>query len=335
MWYNLWQMKSASLKLPFDYIDSPERRVLSLVKEGFPCIPVLGMSRYGKSRPFLDVHRHPECIEISICLRAPLVFKCEGKTYRLMPGQAFVTQPKDMHHLITNPKGLFLYWMFFRLPPNGKRVLGLPADESRSLVNDLIRIPHRLFGVHPSVRSHFAKLFEIYDSNLDSSRRRLRFRITLLSLLQSLVSAAQEVSPLSIDKRIYTIVNEIKENPARKISVPELAAKAFMSESAFNIRVKKQTGYPPHAYITKCKLDAIKEQLVSTAKPISLIADEFGYSSSQHLAKQFRASFGITMREVRTTGHPLPRIIPNPAIKNGKELEWIKGSEQIDVVSLI
>ena len=118
-------------------MDTSERRVLSLEDEGFPCIPVLGLSRYRSTRPHLDEHCHPECLEISFCARAPLVFECEGRSYTLTPGHVFITQPQDRHHLVTNPKGMYLRWMFFRLPRKGKSVLGLPLDESNELVRSL------------------------------------------------------------------------------------------------------------------------------------------------------------------------------------------------------
>lgn len=293
-------MKRKKLAIPFDYMDTPERRVLSLEDSGFPCVPVLGLSRYNNTRPFLDEHRHPECIEISLCVRAPLVFECEGKSYKLMPGQLFVTQPRDLHHLITNPKGLFLYWMFFRLPSRGKEVLSLPPDESAALVKSLKNLPHRLFQASADIKSLFAELFGIYDADLRPADRRLAYRTVLLRLLNRIVASANKEAPISADKRLYAIVQEIKADPRRKRSVPDLAAKAFMSESVFNARFKKLTGYPPHAFIARCRLDAITRLLKQGNASISSIARDFGYHSPQHLAGQFKAAFGLTMREWRS-----------------------------------
>ena len=292
-------MSRHALQIPFDYVDTPERRVLSLEDAGFPCIPVLGLSRYNNTRPFLDAHRHPECIEISLCARAPLVFECEGKAYRLMPGQLFVTQPSDLHHLVTNPKGLFLYWMFFRLPAKGESVLGLPSAESRQLVRSLKCIPRRIFPALPEVKSLFVELFGIYDSDLPPCDLRLAYRVALLRLLNRIIASSKMETPLPTDRRIYEIAKGIRDNPRQSISVPDLAARAFMSESVFNTRFKKLTGYPPHAFLQKCKLDAVAELLARCDDPISRLAHDFGYNSTQHLAGQFKATFGMTMREFR------------------------------------
>lgn len=292
-------MAREKIKLPFDYIDTPERRVLSLEDEGFPCIPVLGLSRYRETKAFLDEHRHPECMEISLCTRAPLIFKCEGKTYKLMPGQLFVTQPSDRHHLTTNPKGLFLYWMFFRIPRAGESVLGLPLDESRALVRELRHLPHRLFPADSAMPAFFAELFAIYDSNLPSARRRLAFRSTLLRLLCSIPVSAQREPPLSTDRRLFKIAKGIESNPSERLSVPDMAAKAFMSESVFTARFRRLTGYPPHAYLARCRLEEVKRRLAQTDDSIERIAADLNYNSTQHLAGQFKATFGMTMREWR------------------------------------
>lgn len=292
-------MTRKRLKLPFDYIDTPERRVLSLEAEGFPCIPVLGLSRYRETRAFLDEHRHPECIEISLCTRAPLIFVCEGKTYRLMPGQLFVTQPSDRHHLITNPKGLHLYWMFFRIPRAGKSVLGLPVDESSSLVQGLRNLPHRLFNADSSIPTLFAELFDIYDSDLPPVQRRLAFRSALIRLLCNIPASAQRKPLLSTDRRLYEIAKDIERNPSLQLSVPDMASKAFMSESVFTARFRKLTGYPPHAYRSRCRLEEVKRRLSTTDDAIKRIAMDLKYNSAQHLAGQFKSTFGMTMREWR------------------------------------
>lgn len=292
-------MKRKRLAIPFEYMDTPERRVLSLEKFGFPCVPVLGLSRYNNTRPFLEKHRHPECIEISLCVRAPLVFKCEGKSYKLMPGQIFVTQPKDLHHLVTNPKGLFLYWMFFRIPPKGQSLLGIPPDESAALVKSLRGLPHRL-SASADIKSLFAELFNVYDAELSPADKRLAYRTTLLRLLTRMAASTKKETQISADKRLSEIASTIKDNPHLSYTVPDLAEMAFMSESVFNARFKKLTGYPPHAFVSKCKLDAISQLLERGSTPISILASKFGYHSSQHLAGQFKSAFGMTMREWRS-----------------------------------
>ena len=68
-------MKRKALKLSFDYIDTPERRVLSLVADGVACVPVLGFDAYRRQWRAAPIHVHDECLEISFCLRGDLAFE--------------------------------------------------------------------------------------------------------------------------------------------------------------------------------------------------------------------------------------------------------------------
>ena len=307
-------MKRPPLNLPFSYMDTSDRRVLSLVSEGFPCVPVLGLSRYRNTRPFLSAHRHPECIEISFCVRSSLRFKCEGISYDLLPGHMFVTQPADRHHLVTNPKGMFMYWMFFRLPCGNEKVLGLPKDESDHLVSELKNIRRRLFLAPADTRSLFAELFGTYDSALSGASRRLALRISLLRLLSGIPAAAQQETPSGTDDRLRNLAESIKRDPSRRTSVGDMARAVGLSESAFTLRFRNLTGFPPHAFIVRCRLDAVKRSLVTTRDSVVKIARDFGFSSSEHLAGQFKASFGVTMRELRKNSSEHAKA-PTPQMK--------------------
>lgn len=292
-------MRRYEPKLPFPYMDTPERRVLSLEGEGFPCIPVLGLSHYRSTRPHLDEHRHPECLEVSFCARAPLVFECEGKSYTLKPGHVFITQPQDRHHLVTNPKGMYLRWLFFRLPRKGKPVLGLPLDESDELVRSLTNLRQRLFVAPPDAHRLFDRLLSIFDSRLVGAARRIAFRTTLLNLFHGLMSVAELETPQTVDQRLRALVEQIRRNPAISLSVGEMAHVTALSECVLTKRFRMLTGYPPHSYRVRCRLLAVKARLEHTSDSITKIALDLGYNSPQHLAGQFLAMFGRTMRSYR------------------------------------
>jgi len=57
--------KRTPLKLSFDYVDTAERRVLSLEKDGLFCLPVIGFDSYRKKWQEAPLHVHDECLEIS------------------------------------------------------------------------------------------------------------------------------------------------------------------------------------------------------------------------------------------------------------------------------
>ena len=57
---------------------------------------------------------------------------------------------------------------------------------------------------------------------------------------------------------------------------------------------KAATGYTPHAYLVKCRIERAKELLDCGAKNVTSVAEELGFPSPQHFATQFRNATGLT-----------------------------------------
>jgi len=280
--------------LPFEYVDTPERRVLNLEKEGIPCIPALGYSHYSKSRPSVSEHIHPGCLELSLCMRGSLVFECGGTAYRLLPGNVLVTQPDEWHRLSTNPKGLVMYWLFFRLEPAHPSILHLPPAEADVLRQNLRALPRRLFKGGERLRAAFQRLFKLYDDLPPGAFRSLAMRGATLDLLLALIEAAQSEPRRPGDERIARIIDTMREHPERDYSADRLTRDAALSESQLNTRFKQLTGLPPYTFLLACRMHAAQRRLRESDAPVTQIAQSLGFSSSQHFAMQFKREFGIT-----------------------------------------
>jgi len=280
--------------LPFEYGDTPERRVLNLEQDGIPCIPALGYSHYSKSRPSVSEHLHPGCLEMTLCMRGSLVFECGDTAYRLFPGNVFVTQPDEWHRLSTNPKGLVMYWMFFRLEADGRPLLHLPSSESDILKQTLCTLPRRLFKGNDRLRFAFQRLFKLRDDLPSGALRSLAMRGAVLDLLLALIEAARAEPEHPGDIRIARIIATMRQYPERDYPVEQLTRDAALSESRLNTRFKQLTGLPPYTFLLTCRMRLAQQRLRETDAPVTLIAQTLGFSSSQHFAMQFKREFGIT-----------------------------------------
>jgi len=289
----------------FDYIDTPERRVLSLEHDGIPCIPVLGYSHYSSCRPTLSEHSHPGCLELSFCMRGSLVFECGGKDYRLLPGNIFVTQPEEKHHLSSNPKGLVMYWLFFRFDPVRQAVLHLPLAESDALRESLRALPHHLFRGNETIRLAFQELFRLYDEAPRSPFRCLSMRSAVLDLLLAVIKAARTDPGHPENKRLSEIIGEMRQHPEHDYSIERLTRATALSESRLNAQFKQLTGLPPYTFLLACRLRAAQKNLRETGMPITMIAESLGFFSAQHFAGHFKRAFGITPTEWRNGQSPI------------------------------
>jgi AraC-like DNA-binding protein len=293
-------MSATENKLPFCYVDTPERRVLDLSLDGLPCIPVLGISNYKKARRGTVEHIHPGCLEVSFCQRGKLVFESAGQTYPFLPGNIFVSQPDEWHRLRTNPKGLFMYWLFFRFPKKGSRLLGLPPDESDWLEHALRTFSRRLFDGTDRIRHAFVRLFKFYDTlPPDSAQRRLALRATCLELLLALIEASEGAPHLPSPERIEPIIREMRRQPGRDYPADDLARRSALSPCVLTNLFKQTTGLPPHAFLLACRIQHAKERLQNTRLSIGRIAVDLGFSSAQHLAMHFKRETGTTPTDWR------------------------------------
>ena len=296
------RLSNGLLKRFFDYRDTPERRVLSLEKDGILCLPVLGFDSYRTQWEQAPFHVHDECLEVTLCLRGELEFESEGKTYPFRPGSMFVSGPRDVHRLKSYPKGMSKYWFLFRIPKRGFPLLGLPPDEAASLVHSLTHLPNRLFAGTDDVRRLFKKLFAQYDTLPPGTPdRSLRLRSTVLALLLAVVDAATVPPQARPEVRLRQLVGEMRAHPEQDYPLDRLAGQLGLSSSNLLIRFKRLTGLPPHAFLISQRIARAKEMLAA-AIPVTTVAHRLGFASGQHFANHFKSTTGCSPSEWRDVG---------------------------------
>ena len=223
-------MKRKALKLSFDYMDTPERRVLSLVPDGVPCVPVLGFDAYRCQWRVAPIHVHEECLEISLCLRGDLEFELGGERYPFRPGTVFVSRPDEPHRLRAYPKGMSKHWILFRIPARGERILGLSAKETSWVVQELKHLPQRLFAGTKEIRTLFKRLFALYDDRrCPPVERKVRIRAAVTELLLALVEAARMTTPLRSAERIAEVIAAMKADLSHDWTLEALATRVGCS----------------------------------------------------------------------------------------------------------
>ena len=300
-------MSQSVCTLPFEYVDTPERRVFNLEPDGLPCIPALGYSHYSRSRPSVSEHLHPGCLEVTLCMRGSLVFECGGKACRVLPGNVFVTQPDEWHRLSTNPKGLVMYWLFFRLEPARRNILQLPRQESDALRHALRTLSRRLFKGSDRLRLSFQRLIKLHDELSPGPFRSLALRGVALELLLALIEAAQHPPEASGSDRLQRLIAAMRQRPQDDYPIDRLAREAALSPSQLTTRFKQLTGLPPYTFLLACRARSAQTLLLTTDTSITAIAQSLGFSSSQHFAMQFKREFGITPSAWRAGQPPILR----------------------------
>lgn len=86
---------------------------------------------------------------------------------------------------------------------------------------------------------------------------------------------------------------------AEDISLDELAAEVKLSPFHFARMFKQSVGVPPRMYLTQLRIERACELLRSSEMPVTEIAFEVGYSSSQVLARVFQKHRQMTPTDYR------------------------------------
>ncbi len=95
-------------------------------------------------------------------------------------------------------------------------------------------------------------------------------------------------------RRLSAIDHYIKNNLSRSIRVKELSEIAGYSQFHFIRAMKSQTGFSPHQYILKHRIDKARALVIQPDVKLADIATELGFRSQAHFTTVFRRLTGLT-----------------------------------------
>jgi AraC-like DNA-binding protein len=80
---------------------------------------------------------------------------------------------------------------------------------------------------------------------------------------------------------------------ARNVSLEDLSEVSGLSRYHLIRVFRKAVGLPPHAYLTRVRLERAKE-LLAAGTPVGEVAVRVGFADQSHLTRRFKGAFGIT-----------------------------------------
>ncbi len=274
------------------YRDTPDYKAFDLAKIGIPDIPVLYFVRHTQRTAPIEPHYHKGCFEIGLCLRGSLVLENNGVQHTLLAGGIFFNKPEDAHRLLDYPKGTILYGMLIKTANKKGTLLRFTKPESAEIRARLQQLPAHLTSNSSPIKHDFIGLFRAFGM-LQGRYRTLCMTATCMSLVTSLLETSRQEPPPSHSDRISTIIATMQQKPEDTYDIDTLAHQAALSPSHFINQFKRLTGLPPHQFLLKCRLDEAKIRLCKTRLPITRIAQDLGFCTSQHFSTHFKRATGI------------------------------------------
>jgi AraC-like DNA-binding protein len=94
-------------------------------------------------------------------------------------------------------------------------------------------------------------------------------------------------------------MNLMHRNPNYQWTVAKLASEVGMSRSPFAGKFTSLVGEPPHAYLTKWRMNLAASYLRNDQMNIREIAEQVGYESQASFTNAFKRNFRVSPKEYR------------------------------------
>jgi len=110
------------------------------------------------------------------------------------------------------------------------------------------------------------------------------------------------------DERIGAALRLMHEDPARRWTVPELAAAVHMSRSAFAERFRSLVGAPPLEHLLRIRMHAAGRDLRRPGVTVSAVGAAWGYGSDSAFSNAFKRVTGAAPSAWRTREPDAPSV---------------------------
>ena len=147
------------------------------------------------------------------------------------------------------------------------------------------------------------------QQRLNAGLERFRLRFDLQSSAFEVTGVADEMLNVIFTeletRQLYSgddlkkVLNYIDRNIKRGVTLDMAATYVGMSASYFSKFFKKYMGVNFITYVTDRKIEAAKDMLVNTDRPVVNIAYDLSYSETNYFSKTFKKKVGVTPTEYR------------------------------------
>jgi len=229
--------------------------------------------------------KNSELFGIELVTAGNLHFIQDGKEYIVEPGHIFIKRRGGNHIYEPGPAG-FVHKRFIRLDgPIIEAVIGeLGLDRY-----DVCRL------LHP------ARFIALQKESVGLIRNQPEDYATRLSVIafQILLFVAKDISEPPFPPPITVIIDYMRKNLHRKITVAELTRETGLSGTPFFRLFKSYLNQSPLAYFNAIKIKRAAELLKHTILPVKEIAFSLGYEEAAYFTNHFRSTLGVSPREYR------------------------------------
>jgi len=221
----------------------------------------------------------PDYYNIWYAIQGEGQMKVDGATYPITAGDIFILAPGqhvDALHNCNNPIHNFAAHF---VPVNARGVRVIPRELP------LLRVQARDPTLLDVTARHIVRLGARPGTGSVMAH-------WLYGLIWQAVDDARAPGLNPVDARIRELAETLASNPARRITVDQLAAQAGLSRVHFSRRFRHITGETPSGYIIRRRIGRAKELMQHSPMSLKEIAATLGYDDVFFFSRQFKQETG-------------------------------------------
>lgn len=240
-----------------------------------------------------DSNWHYENIKIGFekfyyIVKGECIIEVDDVKYTAKAGQLFFLPSKSKQSLYTeNNQTVEKYWFHCNLSCGNKNF------------TDLIKLP---IFINVKNEKCVTSLFQnVLSKSSDSTlTSKIEQKADILKILAFYIKhSAFSEKNIIFDKQIAYVISYIENNLDKPLSLKELSSMVNFQPNYFIRFFKKVTGYPPHEFIQKKRIDTAQKMLLDENLSIQEIALKVGFSDSHYFSRYFKKVTGFTPKYYR------------------------------------
>ena len=293
----------------------PDKRTCFYGKRAIlPECPMVGWSRFDRAKVAgLSPHRHSSCYEICFLVRGSVEWWARSQIFNVEPNDFFVTQPGEEHggvDAFMHPCELF--WIHVR--PRNQLLRQLSGLRQRHFKGNASMSAHfeRLISEHRQAENRVLEARRTEEESVASARSVFAARAALHLLVVETLRFHDEAARGELAQGrlaapsppIARALEWMNRHCAQPDCLRDAARQAGLRGTQFRKRFQAESGFSPQEYLIRARVQEAKRQLQTSVLPVTQIAFELGFSSSQYFATVFRKLVGLTPQEYRRRANP-------------------------------
>jgi AraC-like DNA-binding protein len=235
-----------------------------------------------------------------------------GRILDIRGNQVSLTRPETVHrgYIDHISPGTILYIVFDPASPDFGQACGLSSSEQAAIQSLLEAAGDEIHGTSHQFRAHIDMLIEQLKDlgdlgdlgelgDMGEQRAISGLRRTLLrhSMVQTLLLFFRDIEAgeaIRDDSPLSGLLSYIGDHIGDELGIDMLTRVSGWSSSRLYSLFRQYTGQSPNDYIQSVRCDRARELLSEGTEPITAIAFQLGFSSSQYFARVFSKYTGIT-----------------------------------------